>query len=131
MYKRPYVAIWIEDGAAKVVRTVTVWGNAPKHIPELSTWWAFASKDAALVQAVTKATRDGGSYKIVWDGLDDKGKPVPQGVYVVHIEVNREFGQHFKNMAATIPCKTKPSGVDLPANMEVDGIKIRYGAKAQ
>jgi thiamine biosynthesis lipoprotein ApbE len=131
MYKRPYVAIWIEDGAAKVVRTVTVWGNAPKHIPELSTWWAFASKDAALVQAVTKATRDGGSYKIVWDGLDDKGKPVPQGVYVVHIEVNREFGQHFKNMSAALPCKTKPSGVDLPANMEVDGIKIRYGAKAQ
>jgi thiamine biosynthesis lipoprotein ApbE len=131
MYKRPYVAIWVEDAAAKVVRTVTVWGNAPKHIPELSTWWAFVSKDMALVQAVTKATRDGGSYKIVWDGLDDKGKPCPQGAYVVHVEVNREFGQHFKNMAGSIPCRTKPAGVDLPANMEVDGIKIRYGAKAQ
>jgi len=34
-------------------------------------------------------------------------------------------------MSAALPCKTKPSGVDLPANMEVDGIKIRYGAKAQ
>jgi len=130
MYRRPYVAIWIEDAASKVVRTVTVWGNAPKHIPELSTWWAFAGKDAALVAAVTKATRDGGSYKIVWDGLDDKGKPVPMGVYVVHIEVNREFGQHFKNMAGALPCRTKPSGLDLPGNMEVDGIKIRYGAKS-
>lgn len=130
MYKRPYVAIWVEDAAAKVVRTVTVWGNAPKHIPELSTWWAFAGKDNALVQAVTKATRDGGTYKIVWDGLDDKGKPCPQGVYVVHVEVNREFGQHFKNMQAAIPCKTKPAGATLPGNMEVDGIKISYGAKS-
>ncbi len=130
-YRRPYVAVWIEDAAGRPIRTVTVWGNAPKHIKELSTWWAFGSKDAALFQAVGKATRDGGSYTLSWDGLDDKGKAVSQGTYIVHVEVNREFGQHYKNMAGAIPCRTKASGVDLPANAEVDGIKVRYGMKAQ
>jgi thiamine biosynthesis lipoprotein ApbE len=130
-YRRPYVAVWIEDAAGHPIRTITVWGNNPKHITELSTWWAFGSKDAALVQAVSKATRDGGSYKLTWDGMDDKGKPVPQGIYVVHVEVNREFGQHFKNMTGTIPCRAKASGVDLPANAEVDSVKIRYGASAK
>lgn len=128
-YRRPYVAIWIEDAAGRPVRTVTVWGNDAKHIKELTTWWAFGSKDANLFKAVSKATRDGGSYKISWDGMDDSGKPVPAGVYVVHVEVNREFGQHIKNMTGTIPCRTKPAGVDLQGNGEVDGVKIRF-AKA-
>lgn len=128
-YRRPYVAVWIEDAAGRPVRTVTVWGNDAKHIKELSTWWGFASKDANLFKAVGKATRDGGSYKLSWDGTDDAGQPLPPAVYVVHIEVNREFGQHCKNMTAAIPCKGKPASVDLPANAEVDGIKIRY-AKA-
>ncbi|MBI3856834.1 MAG: DUF2271 domain-containing protein [Planctomycetes bacterium] len=128
-YRRPYVATWIEDAAGRPVRTVSVWGNDAKHIKELTTWWAFGSKDANLFKAVSKATRDGGSYKISWDGMDDSGKAVPPGVYVVHVEVNREFGQHIKNMTGVIPCRTKPSGVDLPGNAEVDGIKIRF-AKA-
>jgi len=127
-YRRPYVAVWIEDGAGKPVRTITVWGKDPKHIKELSTWWAFGSKDAMLFQAVGKATRDGGSYKLSWDGTDDKGKPVPPGVYVVQIEVNREFGQHIRNMTAALPCKAKPSKADLAGNAEVDGVKIRFGA---
>lgn len=130
-YKRPYVAIWIEDAAGKPVRTVTVWGNDAKHIKELTTWWAFGSKDMALFQAVSKATRDGGTYKITWDGMDDKGQPLPPGVYTVHLEVNREFGQHFKNMSAALPCRAKPSAVDLPGNAEVDGVKIRYGMAAK
>jgi thiamine biosynthesis lipoprotein len=130
-YRRPYVAVWIEDAAGHPIRTITVWGNNPKHIKELTTWWAFGAKDAALFQAVGKATRDGGSYKLSWDGMDEKGKPVPQGTYVVHVEVNREFGQHMKNMTGTIPCRTKPAGLDLPANAEVDAVKVRFGATAK
>ena len=126
-YRRPYVAVWIEDPAGRPVRTITVWGNNPKHIKELSTWWAFGSKDAMLFQAVGKATRDGGSYKLTWDGLDDKGKAVPPGVYVVQIEVNREFGAHIKAMTSSMPCKSKPAKADLAGNAEVDSVKIRFG----
>jgi len=126
-YRRPYVAVWIEDAAGKPVRTVAVWGNDPKHIKELTTWWGFGSKDAALFQAVSKATRDGGTYKLAWDGMDDKAAPVPAGAYVVRVEVNREFGQHIKNMSGALPCKTKPAKVDLPGNAESDGVKIRFG----
>jgi len=88
---------------------------------------AFGQKDAKLFEAVGKATRDGGTYRVAWDGLDDAGKPVPPGPYMVHVEVNREFGQHIKNMTGTVVCKTKPTSVNLPGNMEVDGIKISFG----
>src|SRR4029079_1736725 len=35
---RPYVAVWIENANGKVVRTVTVWGNDPKYLKDLSAW---------------------------------------------------------------------------------------------
>jgi thiamine biosynthesis lipoprotein ApbE len=129
-YRRPYVAVWIEDPSGRPVRTVAVWGNDPKYLKELTLWWTIGSKDAALVKAVSKATRDGGAYKLSWDGLDDKGQPVPQGVYVVRLEVHREFGQHIKNMSAALPCRAKPSGLDFRPSLEVDGVKVRYGPVA-
>jgi thiamine biosynthesis lipoprotein ApbE len=126
-YRRPYVAVWIEDAAGKAVRTVAVWGNNLKHEPELSAWWSFAGKNAELVKAVSKATRDAGKYTLVWDGQDDKGNPVPQGSYVVRIEVSREFGRHFKDMAAPLVCKTKASKAAIKGNVEMDSVKIAYG----
>ena len=127
-YRRPYVAVWIEDAAGKAVRTVAVWGNNLKHEPELSAWWSFAGKNAELVKAVSKATRDAGKYTLVWDGQDDKGNPVPQGSYVVRIEVSREFGRHFKDMATPLVCKTKASKAAIKGNQEIDSVKIAYGA---
>lgn len=33
--KRPYVAVWIEDADGKRVRTVAVWGNQRRYLPDL------------------------------------------------------------------------------------------------
>lgn len=126
-YRRPYLAVWAEDASGKPVRTVAEWGTNPKHQPELSAWWSFAGKDKALVQAVSKATRDAGKYTLVWDGLDDRGNAVPQGVYVIRMEVSREFGRHFKDMTAPLACKTKTNQAQMKGNMEVDSVKITYG----
>jgi len=126
-YRRPYVAVWAEDASGKPVRTIAEWGNNAKHQPELSAWWVFAGKDAALVKAVSKATRDAGKYTLVWDGLDDKGNAVPQGVYVIRVEVSREFGRHFKDMTAPLACKTKAAQAQMKGNVEVDSVQIKFG----
>jgi thiamine biosynthesis lipoprotein len=126
-YRRPYVAVWAEDASGKPIRTIAEWGNNAKHQPELSAWWMFAGKDAALVKAVSKATRDAGKYTLLWDGLDDKGNAVPQGGYVIRVEVSREFGRHFKDMTAPLACKTKPALAQMKGNVEVDSVQIKFG----
>jgi hypothetical protein len=126
-YRRPYVAIWIEDDAKKPVRTIAVWGNAEKYLRDLTEWWGFAGKDKDLVKAVTRATRNGGRYTLVWDGLDDKGQPLAQGTYTVRIEVHREHGSHIKDMAAKIECGQKATTAEIKGNAEVDEVKMTYG----
>jgi hypothetical protein len=126
-YCRPYVAVWIEDSAKKPVRTITVWGTSEKYLRDLTEWWMFAGKDSDLVKSVTRATRKGGTYKLAWDGLDDKGRPLPQGTYTVRIEVHREHGSHIKDMAATLECGMKPATAEIKGNVEVDGVKLKYG----
>lgn len=92
--KRPYVAVWVEDESAQRVRTVAIWGNKRKYLPDLRKWWTVARQDEAWAQSVTRATRPAGQHRIAWDGLDDQGKPVPAGTYTVFLEVNREHGTH-------------------------------------
>jgi thiamine biosynthesis lipoprotein len=125
-YRRPYVAVWIEDAQKKPVRTITVWGTADKYLKDLTEWWAFGGKDKDLVKAVTRATRNGGKYSLAWDGLDDKGNSVPRGTYTVRVEVHREHGNHIKDMAGTIECGDKPQATEIKGNLEVDGIKLTY-----
>jgi thiamine biosynthesis lipoprotein ApbE len=126
-YRRPYVAVWIEDDSKKPVRTITVWGTAEKYLRDLTEWWGFASKDTDLVKAVTRATRNGGKYMLAWDGLDDKGQPLPRGTYTVRVEVHREHGSHIKDMAGKIECGAKDSVAEIKGNVEVDGVKLIYG----
>lgn len=127
-YRRPYVAVWIEDGSKMPVRTIAVWGTSDKYLKDLTEWWSFGSKDRDLVKAVTRATRNGGKYTLAWDGMDDKGKPVAQGTYTVRVEVHREHGSHIKDMSAKLDCKAKSAEAEIKGNVEVDGVKVTYGA---
>lgn len=126
--KRPYVAIWFENDAGKPVRTVTVWGNSSRWIRDLSVWWKFAKDDAALVKAVSRATRAPGKYEVVWDGKDDAGKPVPQGTYTVKVEVHREHGKHLTQIG-TIKCLGEATKVTLDKNAETGDTVVDYRKK--
>ena len=85
-YRRPYVAVWIENSSGKSIRSITVWGAKPKYWPSLPGWWKFAKDDMNLVKSVTRATRSPGKYDVVWDGKDDQGTNVPKGTYTVRVE---------------------------------------------
>jgi len=127
-YRRPYVAVWVENADGKAVRTITVWGNNPRYTKDLSHWWKFAQGDQALIKAVTRATRAPGKYTLAWDGKDDKGALVPRGTYTVQVEVHREHGKHLVQ-TGKIVCGADPATVTLERNAETEATVVEYAKK--
>ncbi len=127
-YRRPYVAVWVENADGKAVRTISVWGNLIRWVPELSGWWKFARGDRELINAVCKATRAPGKYAVVWDGKDDKGNPVPQGTYTVKVEVHREHGKHV-TQSGKIACGAEAAKATLAKNAETEETVVEYAKK--
>jgi len=126
--RRPYVAVWIEDAKDKPVRTLIVWGNSSRWLPEMSGWWKIAKNDPALVRALTRATRGPGKYDVIWDGNDDYGKPLPQGEYTVKIEVHREHGRHLYQ-TGKLTCKGDDAKITLDKNAELEETTVVYAKK--
>lgn len=126
-YRKPYVAVWIEDSTGKAIRTIAVWGNSPKYLRDLSGWWKFAQGNNALI-AVTRATRLPGKYTLTWDGKDDSGALVEQGVYVVKVEVHREHGKHLVQ-SGKIRCESAAAKVTLEKNAETEATVVEFGKK--
>jgi thiamine biosynthesis lipoprotein ApbE len=127
-FRRPYVAVWIEDADGKTVRSLSVWGNSSRWQPTLSTWWKVAKNDSALVKTVSRATRAPGKYQLAWDGKDDQGKPVVQGAYIVRVEVIREHGKHVYQTGA-IDCLAEPAKTTLKKTVENDDTAVEYGPR--
>jgi thiamine biosynthesis lipoprotein ApbE len=94
MRRRPYVAAWVTDAAGKHVRTLAMWGDRYKYQRDLRTWWQLVGSDGAVVDAVTRATRNAGQYTLEWDGLDQSGAPAPPGTYGFWLEAAFQNGPH-------------------------------------
>lgn len=93
-YRRPYVAIWIEDEQGDDVRTLRLWINRRRWLRDLKTWYRVHRRDNDLIETVSRATRRPGEYKVTWNGKDDDGNDLPQGNYVLCLEIAREHGTH-------------------------------------
>lgn len=92
-YHNPYVAVWVEDNKGKSVRTLALWRENSKWLKDIRRWWRkVGRKDANLVDAVTSATRAAGDYQLNFEALDDDKQSLPNGDYVLNIEVVRENG---------------------------------------
>ena len=98
----PYIAVWIEGADGAIVRNVSVSyqaGRGDRWLNELHRWFAaekayVAKGGPASIQTISSATRVAGSYKVVWDGLDETKQPVALGDYFVCIEASRERGPY-------------------------------------
>ena len=126
--KRPYVAVWVEDAEHQVVRTVTVWGNEGRYVPDLTKWWRAIGGDRGSASAVTRATRSPGAYSVTWDGRDSRGEPVAQGDYTIFVEINREHGHHVWE-SATVTCGRDANSAELRDTPESDVGPITYGPR--
>ncbi len=126
-YHNPYVAMWITDENRTLIRTLLVLGTETRWREENYIYWRrFGRNDAKLVDSVSRPTRAPGQYSIIWNGLDDAGKKVPQGKYILSIEASREKGGHtVQSLELTLGAdgavvESKPDG-------EIGRVRASYG----
>jgi thiamine biosynthesis lipoprotein ApbE len=138
-YRRPYVAIWVEDKNGAVVRNLELmvsYGGAGPYqwVPEMKRW--FQSDQARkkldktdMIQTMSRPTRPPGKYSVVWDGKDDHGKPLDRGEYTIFIDAAREHGT-YQNMRKKVALAETPFVEELPGNVEIKAASIEYRRKA-
>jgi FAD:protein FMN transferase len=132
-YRRPYVAVWIEDADGLPVRTLILWlqeGRGARWHRDLKRWFKQDQvrqlvDDKKLIGTVSGATRAPGSYKAVWDGTDDQGKFVKQGKYTLYIEAAREHGT-YQLTSATVAVGAKKQEGTLKGNAEIKSAAFKY-----
>ena len=129
-YHRPYVAVWVEDAAGHPVRTLSLWvntsGRGPRYIRELRKWFYSANEQQSdLVTTVSSATRNPGQYEVVWNGRDDRGKPVEQGSYRVYIEAAREHGG-YDLLQQDVRVGAQPVTAQLAGKEELARVNVEY-----
>lgn len=96
-YRRPYVAVWVEDEKHMPIRTIALWYNKQRYLPDIKDWYRVektrvAAGGANVTGTVGSATRSPGSYTLKWDGRDNDGNFVKAGRYTVCVEAAREHG---------------------------------------
>jgi thiamine biosynthesis lipoprotein ApbE len=128
--RRPYVAVWIEDKDRFPVRTLAVWFNKMRWLPELRAWYRddrlrSTSDSGDILNSVTSATRSPGKYTFTWDGKDNTGKPVKAGRYTVLVEAAREHGGYTLDRHE-LDFNGQPSQAQLPPDAELGAVTMDY-----
>lgn len=128
--KRPYVAVWIENMDKFPVRTLALWYQKPRWLPDLRNWYRedrmrATAEGKDITASVASATRSPGKYSLNWDGKDQAGKPVKPGKYTVNIEAAREHGT-YQIMRQEVEFDGKPKQFQLTGNQEISSANIDY-----
>ncbi|MEM1133813.1 MAG: DUF2271 domain-containing protein [Pseudomonadota bacterium] len=127
-YRKPYVAIWLEDAKRKPVKMYRVlFDQAPigaKWLPDLKTWWRRGGRAMKMpVSGVTRPTRGPGSYKLNMGSLSE----LPAGNYALVVEAAREHGGR---EIVKVPFTWKPGGtvsVSASGSSELGRISVTIG----
>jgi len=100
-YRRPYVAVWVEDKDGFPVKTLLLWvqRDGQRWIPDLKRWYRAErlrrlAEANDLMASISEATRQPGRHAVSWDGRDNAGDALPPGEYTVCIEAAREHGTY-------------------------------------
>jgi hypothetical protein len=131
-YRRPYIAVWVEDADHFPVRTIALWFQKPRWLPDLKSWYHSdqvrnLAEGTDLSTTVSSATRSPGKYTLRWDGMDNAGKPVKPGKYIIFIEAAREHGT-YGLMKQEINWDGKNAAqFTLPGNTEIASASLDYG----
>lgn len=138
-YRRPYVAVWVEDRDGVPVRNLVLWvsfgGAGPfQWLPDLKRW--YRSEEARLrvdktnlIRTVARPTRPPGQHAILWDGTDNQGKPLGRGEYTLFIDAAREHGT-YQSIRQPVTLANEPFAEELKGNVEIKSASIAYRRKA-
>jgi hypothetical protein len=128
--RRPYLAAWIEDGDKFPVRTLALWYNKDRWLPEMRAWYRSDRLRAMaegndLAHSVSSATRGTGHYTLQWDGKDNQGKLVKPGKYTVYLECAREHGG-YDLFHRELDFSGTPNKVEIPGGSELASAALDY-----
>ncbi|MBL8178609.1 MAG: DUF2271 domain-containing protein [Bryobacterales bacterium] len=134
-YRRPFVAVWVEDKDRFPVRTIALWYDKPRWLPDLRAWsradrMRSMAEGTDITTSVSSATRSPGKYSVKWDGKDHQGKYVKAGVYTVFVEAAREHGT-YQILRQEMEFTGKPRQVELTANVEIASASLDYRKAAR
>ena len=127
---RPYVAVWIEDADHFPIRTLALWTEKPRWIPELKQWFKDEqirgmAEGGDLSRTIASATRPAGQYSLKWDGKDNQGNLVKAGTYTICVEAAREHGT-YQMERHQIDFHGQPQQFTLPAGGELGAVTLDY-----
>jgi FAD:protein FMN transferase len=127
--------VWIEDKDRFPVRTLALWYQKPRWLPELKAWsranrLRAMTGNTDLTGSVSSATRPAGKYTLKWDGKDSQGNLVKSGKYTVFIEAAREHGT-YQLMRQEIDFNGEPKQFNLPGNVEIVSASLDYRKKSR
>ncbi|MBS1872293.1 MAG: DUF2271 domain-containing protein [Acidobacteria bacterium] len=130
MARRPFVAVWVEDKDRFPVKTVALWYDKERWLPDLRSWYRgdrmrAMAEGSDITTSVASATRPPGKYTVKWDGKDNSGKPVKAGKYTVCIEAAREHGT-YQIMRQEIDFGGASRQFQVPGNQEIASASIDY-----
>ena len=99
-YHRPYVAIWVENKAAKTVKNLAVWydfkmkdDEGTKWLKDIRQWWRISGRDLKMpVDGITGATRAPGEHVVSFPLGKAPLAELPPGDYELVVEASREVG---------------------------------------
>lgn len=137
-YRRPYIAIWVEDSKGFPVRNLLLWvsqgGSGPfQWLPDLKRWYKsdLVRKKVDMtdmVLTISRPTRPPGKYSVVWDGRDDHDKPLPPGDYVIAIDAAREHGTS-QSIRFPVTIGDTPFRADDKGNVEIKSASVTFRKK--
>ena len=127
-FRSPYVALWVSDLQNRLVRTLFLVGTTPEWQRDNYIWWGLSRADAMEVIATRSlSTRNTGIYKVLWDGVDEKGKRVRAGRYRINLETSRERGKHTHRFVELDFSQAKPLEAELPMTQDAGKLEVRFG----
>ncbi|MEW4456034.1 DUF2271 domain-containing protein [Bremerella sp. JC817] len=134
-YRRPYVAMWLEDEDGYPVKTGILWLQTeqpgPRWHRDLTRWFRSdrirkTVENTDLVNTISGATRGPGKYDAHFDGTDNLGKPLKPGQYTLCLEVAREHGTYQLIRESIEWGNTPIAEKKLEGNVEVGSMSYRF-----
>ena len=94
--------VWVETADGTFIKTLDLWAN--KRAKHLTQWAAAAGDINNEIQARTGATQKAyGTYASQWDMTDADGKIVPNGDYIIRLELTSDNANKNNYHRASIP----------------------------
>ena len=117
-------AVWIEDAAGHYIATPYVWSRI--RLRPLFFWQNLrcAEDKPDVLTGATPAVHK--THEVTWDGKDLMGKVVPDGMYVVNIEVTEDELATGRRAQFTFNKGGAPETTMPPAAEFVKDVKLVY-----